>query len=79
MSFVSLTLTLDVKIFIFKLDVSDINQVKALKSSIPKEMQEIDVLVNNAGLALGMAHAHENDLVISKHCCLLICRTMSKS
>ena len=44
------------------LDVMDPLAVAALPGSLPEEWREIDVLVNNAGLALGMAPAHEADL-----------------
>jgi 3-hydroxy acid dehydrogenase / malonic semialdehyde reductase len=36
------------KVFPVKLDVSDPEQVRGLVKSLPKEVQDIDVLVNNA-------------------------------
>ena len=39
------------------LDVTDAAQVAGLPGSLPSTWQEIDVLVNNAGLALGVASA----------------------
>lgn len=44
------------------LDVRDRDAVAEAVSSLPDEFQEIDVLVNNAGLALGMGPAQEADL-----------------
>lgn len=41
------------------LDVTDAASVASLPASLPAEWREIDVLVNNAGLARGMAPAHE--------------------
>lgn len=40
------------KALVLALDVTDINQVKKQLGSLPLEWQDIDVLVNNAGLAL---------------------------
>jgi len=52
----------DLKIFTYSLDVRNKESVEAFAKAIPKELNEIDVLVNNAGLALGVKHAFENDL-----------------
>ncbi len=43
-------------------DVRERNSLKNDISSIPEKFQEIDVLVNNAGLALGMGPVHQADL-----------------
>ena len=43
-------------------DVRDRQQVEAMVRDIPKEFQDIDILLNNAGLALGLAPAHETDI-----------------
>ncbi len=43
----------------FALDVTDAAAVTALPGSLPAEWQAVDVLVNNAGLALGTAPAHQ--------------------
>jgi 3-hydroxy acid dehydrogenase/malonic semialdehyde reductase len=40
------------------LDVTDANAVAALPASLPPDWQAVDVLVNNAGLALGLDPAH---------------------
>ena len=44
------------------LDVQDRAAVAAAVASLPAEFAEIDVLVNNAGLALGLEPAYEADL-----------------
>jgi 3-hydroxy acid dehydrogenase/malonic semialdehyde reductase len=41
----------------FKLDITDADAVAALPGSLPEGWREVDVLVNNAGLALGMEPA----------------------
>lgn len=43
-------------------DVRDRQQVEAMVKEIPQEFQNIDILLNNAGLALGLGPAHETDL-----------------
>ncbi|MCK4569750.1 MAG: SDR family NAD(P)-dependent oxidoreductase [Bacteroidales bacterium] len=43
-----------VDVHIMELDVRDNDQVKAAVSGLPKEWKNIDVLLNNAGLALGL-------------------------
>ena len=45
----------------FPLDVTDKPAIAALPSSLPATFAEIDVLVNNAGLALGLSPAQEAD------------------
>jgi 3-hydroxy acid dehydrogenase / malonic semialdehyde reductase len=44
------------------LDVTDADSVAALPSSLPAGWREVDVLVNNAGLALGLDPAFKSDL-----------------
>jgi 3-hydroxy acid dehydrogenase/malonic semialdehyde reductase len=44
------------------LDVTDADAVAALPGSLPQGWQAIDVLVNNAGIALGLDPAHKADL-----------------
>jgi 3-hydroxy acid dehydrogenase/malonic semialdehyde reductase len=44
------------------LDVSDARAVAALPDSLPPKWREVDVLVNNAGLALGLDPAFQADL-----------------
>ncbi|PPE74242.1 NADP-dependent 3-hydroxy acid dehydrogenase [Solimonas fluminis] len=44
------------------LDVRDNAAVEAAVASLPAEFAEVDLLVNNAGLALGLAPAHQASL-----------------
>jgi len=46
----------------FPLDVTDAAAAAALPGSLPEGWREIDVLVNNAGLALGTSPAHQASL-----------------
>jgi len=46
------------KVYALTLDVTDSEQIQKVLSSLPKEWCDIDVLVNNAGLALGTNPAH---------------------
>ena len=46
----------------FSLDVTDAAQVAALPGALPEGWREVDVLVNNAGLALGLGPAATADL-----------------
>jgi 3-hydroxy acid dehydrogenase/malonic semialdehyde reductase len=46
----------------FPLDVTDAAAVAGLPASLPSAWQEVDVLVNNAGLALGVAPAQSASL-----------------
>jgi len=46
----------------FKLDVTDAGSVAALPASLPEAWREVDLLVNNAGLALGLSPASEAKL-----------------
>ncbi|GFF52938.1 uncharacterized oxidoreductase C521.03 [Aspergillus udagawae] len=50
-----------VKVLPVKLDVSNPEEVKNFVPSLPAEFQDIDVLVNNAGLVKGVAKAPEID------------------
>lgn len=47
--------------FTISLDVRDRDAVYAAVASLPADFAAIDVLVNNAGLALGLANAYEAD------------------
>lgn len=46
---------------IIELDVRDREQVKAALQSLPKQWQQIDVLINNAGLSQGLDPIFEGD------------------
>jgi 3-hydroxy acid dehydrogenase/malonic semialdehyde reductase len=45
-----------------KLDVPDKSAIHSALASLPADWQAIDVLINNAGLALGIKGAHEAEL-----------------
>lgn len=49
-------------VYMARLDVSDSDSIEAFFATIPEAFQSIDVLVNNAGLALGLEPAHEANL-----------------
>ena len=50
------------KVHVAVMDVSDTAACMALPSNLPAEFREVDVLVNNAGCALGVETAATNDL-----------------
>ncbi|WP_269532685.1 SDR family NAD(P)-dependent oxidoreductase [Chitinimonas sp. BJYL2] len=50
------------KVLVRGLDVSQLDAVATTLADLPGEWQAIDLLVNNAGLALGLAPAHQADL-----------------
>lgn len=50
------------KCFIIQIDVRDRAATESWVSSLPDEFSAVDVLVNNAGLALGLESAHEANL-----------------
>lgn len=55
-----LTVELGKNVFPLNFDIRDNNQVKNAIESLPKEWQQIDLLVNNAGLAAGLEPIHKN-------------------
>ena len=52
----------DTECHLLQLDVRDRNAVADAFTNLPEPFQEVDVLINNAGLALGLEPAHETDL-----------------
>ncbi|BAT18721.1 SDR family NAD(P)-dependent oxidoreductase [Asaia bogorensis] len=44
------------------LDVTDAEKIQALPASLPPAWRQIDVVINNAGLALGVGKAQDSDL-----------------
>jgi len=48
------------------MDVRDTEQVKTFLEDLPEEFRQIDILINNAGLALGVASVDTNDLEQAK-------------
>ncbi|MEW8396885.1 MAG: SDR family NAD(P)-dependent oxidoreductase, partial [Candidatus Thiodiazotropha sp.] len=59
---VASSLSSSCRVHLQQLDVTDREAVAAFVEQLPEGFGEIDVLVNNAGLALGMEPAHEADL-----------------
>ncbi|WP_332855935.1 SDR family oxidoreductase [Duganella sp. S19_KUP01_CR8] len=62
------------------LDVTDKASIKSALDGLPAEWAQIDVLVNNAGLALGVTPAHESslddwDTMIATNCSGLVAMT----
>lgn len=45
-----------------ELDVRDFSAIEGMVRDLPQDFQAIDVLVNNAGLALGLEGAHQTDI-----------------
>ncbi|OWF66268.1 NADP-dependent 3-hydroxy acid dehydrogenase [Polynucleobacter hirudinilacicola] len=50
------------KLYILALDVCNSAQVDSLAASLPQEFAKLTVLVNNAGLALGLEPAHQANI-----------------
>eukprot|EP00894_Picocystis_sp_ML_P002713 jgi/Pico_ML_1/53230/g3808.t2 len=48
------------------MDVRNTEQVKTFLEDLPEEFRQIDILINNAGLALGVASVDTNDLEQAK-------------
>lgn len=54
--------TLGTNVYIVAVDVTDNKQVQAFFAALPDDFRTIDVLINSAGLALGMEPAQEASL-----------------
>ncbi|CAB5136470.1 NADP-dependent 3-hydroxy acid dehydrogenase YdfG (EC @ 3-hydroxypropionate dehydrogenase (EC [Olavius algarvensis associated proteobacterium Delta 3] len=52
----------DIAIHTITLDVRDRQAVKAAVADLPAQFSDVNILLNNAGLALGLAPAHKVDL-----------------
>ncbi|MFZ5797449.1 MAG: SDR family oxidoreductase [Desulfobulbaceae bacterium] len=52
----------DAAIHTCRIDVRDPDQIKEMLALLPAGFREIDILLNNAGLALGLAPAHQADI-----------------
>ncbi|WP_319370422.1 SDR family NAD(P)-dependent oxidoreductase [uncultured Ilyobacter sp.] len=50
----------DIKVHVLKFDVRDLEGIKDAVNNLPEEFKRIDILINNAGLALGMNKIHES-------------------
>jgi NADP-dependent 3-hydroxy acid dehydrogenase YdfG len=55
-------LSLKVKVLSLNFDVRNRNEVESVITSLPADWKNIDVLVNNAGLAVGMDHIDEGKI-----------------
>lgn len=51
-----------IQIHIYKLDVRNKTEVDKVIDSLPQELKNIDILINNAGLALGLEKLQEGSL-----------------
>jgi len=51
-----------VKILVAQLDVRKLRDVKKVIGSLPAQWKQIDILLNNAGLARGFSKVHEADI-----------------
>jgi len=52
----------DTESLVLQLDVRDRNGVAEAFAGLPEPFHDVDILINNAGLALGLEPAHEADL-----------------
>ncbi len=64
------------KVHIIACDITNLEQVKQALDDLPEDFREIDIVVNNAGLALGLGTAQESDWIdwqqmISTNCMAL--------
>ena len=57
-----LTRRYKVKIFVAQLDVRKLRDVKKVVSSLPDQWKQIDILLNNAGLARGLNKVYDADI-----------------
>lgn len=49
----------DTEIFVLNFDIRNHNEVNQAIESLPEEWKSIDVLINNAGLAVGLGHLND--------------------
>ena len=54
------------KLHTVAVSVTDLDAIKALPSTLPKEFQDVSILVNNAGLALGVTPVESNNVEDAK-------------
>lgn len=52
-----------VEVALLAFDVRDCKQCKAALDSLPKDFADIDILINNAGLAAGLEHIDQGDIM----------------
>ena len=58
-----LSAELGAAVFPLTLDVTDVDSIPGILDDLPAEWKPIDVLINNAGLALGVTPAHQSSLL----------------
>ncbi|MBU2492062.1 MAG: SDR family oxidoreductase [Bacteroidetes bacterium] len=51
----------NIEVYTSKMDVKNAEEVKNVISSLPARWSDIDILINNAGLAKGFGHIYEDD------------------
>jgi 3-hydroxy acid dehydrogenase / malonic semialdehyde reductase len=59
---IELKQTFHSEVHILQLDVSDFNSVQSAITSLPDSWENIDILINNAGLARGFSKIYEGDI-----------------
>lgn len=52
----------DVEVYLSNYDVRNLNEVKQAIENLPENWKKIDVLVNNAGLAVGLSSIQDGDI-----------------
>lgn len=62
---------MQVKVVTLVKDMSDVSAVKCTLEELPEDCRDIDILLNNAGLALGVAAGHEANIEVSSICLAL--------
>jgi 3-hydroxy acid dehydrogenase / malonic semialdehyde reductase len=50
------------QVHIEAMSVADLEAVQTLQSRLPEQFKDVDVLINNAGLALGVTGVDQNDM-----------------
>ena len=51
-----------VNVYIYQIDITNYDEVKKIVNSMIKEVKKIDILINNAGLALGLDKFQESNI-----------------
>lgn len=62
----TLTEKYKVSVYTSVFDMQDLEKVKEFATTLPDDFKEVDILINNAGLALGTNPAHTNDIEDAK-------------
>lgn len=59
---------LQVPVHCVMLDMRDLDAVSQLPAQLPDEFKAVDILINNAGLALGVTTVTDHDIQVCTHC-----------